>query len=162
MRRLFASLGIASSMVACTGSTPKPAGPEPEPSARGAATEQGHGRKVGGACTSDAVPGTGTVTRIEDDTTAGPDCKSAKQVTLSFVPDDAAATPHRLDPAFPLEVGGVAFVATGCVEEHHLALGTKLKVVRHLRTSGTCSPVTYEVTDFASPEAIEKCVAHCR
>ena len=152
MRRFTGSVGILVGLAACSGSTP-PAEDPPQASS---------GRKAGGKCAYEDTPGTGTVTAIEDDATAGADCKQAKKVTMSFVADDPAAKPASRDGSFSLEVGGVGFVATGCVEEHKIAVGTKLKVVRHVATAGTCSPIVYEVTDLSSPDAIERCVAHCR
>ena len=160
MRTFFGSVGIVVGLVACSGSTP-PAS-DPAQASPGQGADGKGGRIAGGKCTYDDAPGTGTVTAIEDDATAGADCKSAKKVTLSFAADDASAKTNPRDAAFVLEVGGVSFVATGCVDEHKIAVGTKLKVVRHIETAGTCSPVVYEVTDLSSPDAIEKCVAYCR
>jgi hypothetical protein len=102
------------------------------------------------------------VTKIESDPTAGADCKNApKKVTVTFAPDDAKAKPIGWDKGFALEVGGLEFVAAGCLKDQKIAVGTKLRVVRHHELAGGCSPLVYEVTTLSSPEAIEKCTKFC-
>jgi hypothetical protein len=133
---------------------------KPAPGTAVAADDPKVGRRAGGPCEYERVPGIGTVTAIAS-YTAGPDCKHAKRVTMSFAPDVAGAEPKRQDQAFTLGVGGVEFVAAGCLEVHKITVGTKLSVVRHALKAGTCSPLVYEVTALSSPEAIEKCVAYC-
>jgi hypothetical protein len=101
------------------------------------------------------------VTTIEDEPANG-DCRNRpKRVTLKFVADDAAAKPSPSDGAFRLGVGGVEFVAAGCLAAYKVSVGAKLKTVRHIIKHGTCSPRVYEVAALSSPDDIEKCVGFC-
>ncbi|MBM4361514.1 MAG: hypothetical protein FJ104_02450 [Deltaproteobacteria bacterium] len=175
MYRLAGCSVIFLGLVACTrtpdaGTEPAASPTPPGPSAAGAAsagptaeTTPGgpHGRRTGGSCEYVRVPGTATVTAIEADDTAGADCKNAKKVTLSFTPTDATAAAERLDGAFQLTVGGMGFVATGCVDAYAITVGAKFPTVRGKIASGTCSPLHYDVAPFSSAADIEKCVAFC-
>lgn len=117
--------------------------------------------RIGKKCEYEDVPGTASVIAISDEPANGDCSNQPKKVTLKFAPNDATAKPNPRDDAFVLVVGGVGFVAAGCLAAYKVAVGTKLKTVRHTKTAGACSPVVYEVAALSSPDDITKCVAFC-
>ncbi len=180
MNRFLGRVVFAVGLVACT-RTPDPAARATSAAVSSAAVEAspvastapaagsaapaesagGRSGRVGGRCEYDDTPGTATVTAVEDAPGNG-DCRNhPKRVTLKFVADDAAAKPNPKDDAFALGVGGVDFVAAGCLAAYKISVGAKLKTVRHIIKAGTCSPHVYEVTALSSPDDIEKCVGFC-
>lgn len=117
--------------------------------------------RVGGSCSYEDTAGTATVTAIEAEPANGDCSNQPKRVTLKFVPSDVHAKPEPRDQAFTLGVGGLSLVAAGCLKAYKIALGTQLPTVRHKMTSGTCSPLVYEVKALSSPEDAAKCSAYC-
>lgn len=159
------SAAVAPPAAASDAPSAAPAAPaSAEPTTPATASSAGNPSKpprVGGKCEYEDTPGTGTVTAIEEQPANGDCGNHPKKVTLTFSPSDAGAKAEARDKAFTLGVGGVDFVAAGCLAAYKISVGTKLQVVRHKMKSGTCSPLVYEVTALSSPDDTTKCFAFC-
>ena len=118
---------------------------------------------IGGPCLYDEVTGIATVSEITlpgklDDACAN----DGRVVKYTFTPDDPAAPP--VPPAWKIYdegnrrlLRGSKSPANACLVELGIEIGTTFPAKRRLGTSGSCSPIVYEVqTSLAS------CTSPCR
>jgi len=92
---------------------------------------------VGGLCKYDETPGTCTMLQV-----AGPD--AGVETRFSFTPDGGVSTAA----SNLLTLGDGKKPSQSCVAANHLAAGSALACTRATITSGTCSPLTFELPTF--------------
>ncbi len=117
---------------------------------------------AGGTCEYTSVSGVATIVSVEAAGSDETNCSNDPvKVTFSFVPDDATATQsytitYISDDSIELQVSS-ANPPSEWVQAEGLTVGSEHPCVRKEITSGTCTPLIFELTDVDYEQGIEMC-----
>lgn len=113
--------------------------------------------RVGGPCSYIDVPGVAKITSIETAGTGLNNCRNAVEVLFDFVPDDPTAPQRYRVPTWPdagrhLIVGDGKNPSLEWVTAREISVGKEYPCLRQEITSGTCTPVVFDVVgiDFTA------------